>query len=220
MLGALLVATAALLTYLAAARSDQRPTTGYVVAAHDHAPGRILAPGDLAVVTMELPAQQAATVYGDPAPLVGAVLRGPVAAGALLSATLVEPAADGTTVERFREVSFSLPRARALLGNLQPGDRVDVLATVDERTAVLVQQALVLGASGSGGDGLVVSDDVVVTLALPDGADALALAHGAAVAELTVLRSTRAVDELPASMPPVAAATTTPGGAEATGAPS
>lgn len=67
-----------------------------------------------------------------------------------------------------------------------------MVAASDERSEVLVQQALVVATSSESESALVVSDDVVITVALPDAAAAMALSHGAAVAELTVLRSTRA----------------------------
>lgn len=201
--GALLVTTAAVATFVVARDDDAAPTTTYVVATRDLAPGALLGPSDLGVVALDLPIEVAASAFTDPDDVLAAVTRGPVAAGGLLTGAVVaaEGITDGEGEARYREVSFAVPSARALLGGLVPGDRVDVVATLDERSTVLVQHALVLGATRGGDDALVVSDDVVITLALEDGADALAVAHGAAVGELTVLRSTRADDELPAMAP-------------------
>jgi hypothetical protein len=84
-----------------------------------------------------------------------------------------------------------------------------VVSADDHSTVVLVQHALVLDASGTDADALVVSDDVVITLALPSAADALAVAHGGAHGELTVIRSTRAEDDLPERYP--ATTSSTPG---------
>lgn len=207
-LGALLVTTAAVTTFAVANAGDAAPSTRYVVAARALAPGAVLEEGDVTVVALDLPAEQAASALTDASGVAGAVLRGPVAAGALLTTAAVEPppAADGGALTRFREVSFAVPRARALLGGLVAGDRVDVLVSGEDGTAVLVQRALVLDASSAQGDALLAGDEVVITLALGEGDEALAVAHGAATGELTVLRSTRAADELPSGYPPPARA--------------
>lgn len=214
--GALLVTAAAVLTFVLAG-GDEGPTQRYVVAARALQPGEVLEGRDLTTVVVDLPAEVAASAYDDPAVLGQAVVRGPVAAGSLLTSSAVQlrPAAlaatDRPTTEgsaagevaegRFREVSFAVPRARALLGELAPGDLVDVLSADGERTEVLVQQALVLDTSSAADGALVLDDDVVITIALADGRDALAVAHGAAVGELSVLRSTRAEDRLAARYP-------------------
>ncbi len=229
--GGLLVAAAALSTFVVARGGDSAPTTRYVVAARELAPGTVIGPADLALVALDLPAAQAGSAFQGPAALLGGAARGPVAQGGLLTNSVIQPnpasagQGDPTGVHqallRFREVSFAVPRARALLGDLLPGDRVDVVAASEDTTVVLVQQALVVATSAAREDTLVLSDDVVITLALTDGAEALAVAHGAATAELTVLRSTRATDRLADRFPlptgaptPVASAggtaTTTP----------
>lgn len=221
--GALLVSLAAVATYLVARGSDRAPSSTFVVATRELAPGDVLEPSDLAVVALDLPPAVAAAAFEQPHELHAAVTRGPVAAGSLLTTAVVaidaraahaghdavgsdalgrdaagdEPGGAGAPAERYREVSFAVPSARALMGDLEPGDRVDVVSTFDARTTVVVQRAVVLAASAGGDDAMVMSDEVVVTLALDDAADALAVAHGAAVGELTVLRSTRAGDELP-----------------------
>jgi len=216
-LGALLVSLAALLAFVAARPGEGTPRDRYLVATRDLAPGTVLTDQDVTAVAVELPASLAADAIREGAELGAAVLRGPVAAGSLLTNALVAAggrvgsvpadadatgtAADRADGARFRELSFAVPRARALLGDLAPGDRIDVLASVDNRTEVLVQQALVLATSNGADRTLVVSDDVVITVALPDGGAALALAHGATTGELTVIRSTRATDRLAAGYP-------------------
>jgi hypothetical protein len=81
---------------------------------------------------------------------------------------------------------------------LRPGDRVDVVATAGGTSYVLVQHALVLAMS-SGRNGPLAGGDVTVALALDDPTAALAVTHGASAAELTLLRSTRATEPLPAA---------------------
>lgn len=210
-LGALLVTAAAVTTFAVATGGDAAPSTRYVVASRALAPGAVLQPADVALVAMELPVAQASGALTDPDELAGAVLRGPVEAGGLLTAAVVEPSpvAEDDDLIRFREVSFAVPRARALLGGLTTGDRVDVLVSSEEATTVLVQHALVLDASNGQADALLTGDEVVITLALGDGDEALAVAHGAATGELTVLRSTRATDDLPSRFPAAAAAAAT-----------
>lgn len=213
MLGALLITGAAVLAFLAVSGGDDRPAERFVVASRDLDAGTLLTDDDLALVALDLPSGQAASALRDPGALRDAVLRGPVAAGALITDTVVgrDAAArsDGDS-SRYREVSFAVPRARALSGHLASGDRIDVLATIDDHTEVLVQRALLLTSSDGSDSALVVSDDVVLTVALDDPGDALAVAHGAAVGELTVLRSTRAEDRLAPSYPPQDGRTSAP----------
>lgn len=202
MLGALLITGAAVAAYATAAGGEDAPRVRYAVAAHELAPGALLSADDVTLVAIDLPVEQAASAFLDPAALEGAVSRGPIAAGAIVTTADVSPlsgVADQPTTSR--DVSFSVPRARALLGALEPGDRVDVVSSVDDVTEVLVQRALVIATSAEADRSLVVSDDLVITLALPTGAEALAVAHGAAAGELTVLRSTRATDALPSRFP-------------------
>lgn len=107
------------------------------------------------------------------------------------------PAVTGSTP--YREVAVALPAARALDGSLRPGDRVDVVATEGETSFVLVDRALVVASSGGDRGAALGGGDVRVTLALSDATAALAVAHGASAAELTLVRSTRATDALPDS---------------------
>ena len=151
--------------------------------------------------------------------MLGGALRGPVQGGSLLTDALVErqrsglAGADGAGdapsdgsgdgsgdgSAPYREVSVALPAAKALDGSLRPGDRVDVVATDGDASFVLVDRALVVASSGADRGSALGGGDVRVTLALPDATAAMAVAHGATAAELTLVRSTRAVDLLPDS---------------------
>ena len=204
MIGALLVTAAAVLAFVASSGGNDGPRERFVVATRDLAPGDLLTAQDLALAVVDLPPAMAASAQRNPVRLEGAVLRGPVAAGSLLTAAVVgldDAGPDGTAAWRYRELSFALPRSRALSGNPDRGDRIDVLATINEHTEVLVQQALVLGTSNRSDNALLASEDVVLTVALSDPGEALAVAHGAAIGELTVMRSTRAVDRLSPTYP-------------------
>lgn len=188
---------AAMGTYLVASGGRHDPTTRYVVAAHDLAPGEIIAADDVRIAKLDLPVDQARGTFSATAQLNGAVLRGPLQAGAIVTAAAVEQASAADAGANYRELSVTLAADRAVGGTLRPGDRVDVAATANGTTHVLVQRVTVLAAT-SGRNGSPLSNgDVTVTLALPDAAPALAVAHGAAAAELTLLRSSRAATPLP-----------------------
>ncbi len=219
-LGALLITVAGLAAFLAARSADKDPSVSYLVATRTLAPGQIVTTTDVELVAMDLPASQAASAFTRAGSVIGSAARGPVAAGALLTDAVLEPPAAGSAgpqTGEYREISIAVPRARALLGNLVPGDRVDVVASEDASSAVLVQQALVVAVSSGADDALVLSEDVVITLALSGAEEALAVAHGAAVHELTVLRSTRAKDRLPDRFPTITVPTAVSTNAETTG---
>ncbi len=168
MIGALLVTAAAVLAFVASSGGNDGPRERFVVATRDLAPGDLLTAQDLALAVVDLPPAMAASAQRNPVRLEGAVLRGPVAAGSLLTAAVVgldDAGPDGTAAWRYRELSFALPRSRALSGNLDRGDRIDVLATINEHTEVLVQRALVLGTSNRSDNALLASEDVVLTVA-------------------------------------------------------
>ena len=206
-LGGLLVSLAALGSYVLARGGDDDQLAPYVVAGRDLAPGAALTEADLRLVSLDLPPDQARGTFPTLAALTGAVMRGPLQAGAVVTASAVDRPAGGA-VDRwgwrgdpaapaYRELSLDLPAARAVGGDLRPGDRVDVVATADAASHVLVQQALVIGADGGKDGSPLGGSEVSVTLALPDAGAALAVAHGAAAAELTLLRSTWATEPLP-----------------------
>ncbi len=203
--GGLLVALAGLGTYVVLAGGGDTPTTTYLVARHDLVAGQELSAADVDAVAIDLPEAQARGTYSNVAALQAAVTRSPIPAGALVTSTAVAASGEAGA---YRELSLSLEPARALDGALAAGDRVDVVATADGTSTVVVQHARVLAVAGAGG-GALGGGDVVVTLALDDPAAALATAHAAAAADVTLLRSTRTADLLPASTRTVANAGST-----------
>jgi hypothetical protein len=214
-LGGLLVALAALGTYLVATRDSGGAVTLYAVAAKTMPPGATLGAADVKLTALDLPPDQARGTFPVVGALLGATLRGPVQADALFTDAVVERAAvstleadaaegadsgglGGTGVgPAYRELSVALPAANAVDGMLRPGDRVDVVATDGDASYVLVDRALVVASNGADSGGALGGGDVRVTLALIDAASALAVAHGAAATELTLLRSTRVTEPLP-----------------------
>ncbi len=207
--GGLLVSLAALGTFVVATGGSDEPAQRYAVATHDLAPGELIGPGDLALVAIDLPPAQAAAAFTSVAGLEGSVVRGPVAGEAILTQSSIERPGAGADLGRYREVSFAVPRARALDGAITVGDRVDVIASTDADALVLTEQATVIAVSDAGDGAFADGAEVVLTLALPDPAEAVAVAHGGAQGELTVLRANRVEDSLPGryrpGAPPAAA---------------
>jgi Flp pilus assembly protein CpaB len=223
--GGLLVSLAALGSFAVATGGREEPAQRYVVTTRDLAPGDLIGPGDVTLVAIDLPAAQAAAAFTTDAGLEGSVVRGPVAGDAILSRASLERPAAGTDLSRFREVSLAVPRARALDGAIAPGDVVDVVASTDLDTLVLTERATVIAVSDGGDGAFAEGADVILTLALPDPAEAIAVAHGGARGELTVLRSNRVEDSLPGRYRPGAPTAGAPpvgppaGGAPATATP-
>jgi len=90
---------------------------------------------------------------------------GPVAPGELVQAAQVAAVdASSTPIE----VSFVLPRDRALDGRLQPGEWVDVFASDDQRTTEVVPHAQVVAiGQDDPGSFTSTSGELVITLGLP-----------------------------------------------------
>lgn len=167
-----------------------------VVAAVDLAPGEALGPHNLEVVHLAVPDQVLAATYSDPGALSGTVSRSHVAAGEILQrGGVVESSPAQRNVAPAREVSLRVEVERAADGRLESGDRVDVLATygngIDATTFVVLADASVLAADRADG-GVASGRSVVLTLALADRADTIALAHAIDNADITIVRTTTA----------------------------
>lgn len=189
--GGLLVTAAAVGLFSASTRAGQASRQSYVVADRALVPGARIEPGDLALQALHLSPAMAARAFADRGAVVGATVLAPLAPGELVQASAVVARRSGPGS---RELSFTVERGRVNAA-LRDGERVDLLATygaaADGFTAMVVRQALVVsldGSRGSLGDGA----PVVVTVALDDPADALALAHAVQVGKVTVVRATGA----------------------------
>lgn len=187
--GGLLVALSAL--GVLAASTGGGPSTAYVVAARDLSPGERLTAGDLRTVEMELPDGLTSRLFTDPSSLTGATILAPVATGELLQlgALTRQGGAAGT-----REMSFPVESDLALGGTLRTGERIDVLATygtgADATTSTVVIDVPVVSVADAGA--ALGGRFVVVTVALDDDADVMALGHAARAGTLVVVRSTGA----------------------------
>ena len=89
---------------------------------------------------------------------------------------LAEPGA-ATEVGANRQVTLALPTGRALGGEVADGQVVDLLATGDlaGSTTVIARRALVTGVDASGAESIGSTDEVRLTLVLPDEEAALAV---------------------------------------------
>lgn len=196
LLGGVLVGVA-LVGATAIARSSNAPATEpVVVASADIAPGDLLGPHNLSVRHLALPDEVLAATYAAPDALSGTVARSHLAEGEVLQAgSVVESTAAQRAAAPALEVSLRIDADRAVEGRLEAGDRVDVLATygngLDAVTFVVLADAPVLSVSRVEG-GVASARALVLTLALDERAEAIALAHAVDNADVTVVRTTTA----------------------------
>lgn len=189
--GALLVALAALGTFVAYTDATAPPSTAFVVAAADLAPGHRLTAADLTTEAMELAPGVAGRSFRHPETLVGATVLAPIAAGELLQASHLVRQGD---VAGARELSFPVETDLALAGALRPGESIDVVATfgsgADAYTATVVRAVTVVSVADAGA--AAGGRFTVVTVALEAPADVVALAHAVRAGKVTVVRATSA----------------------------
>ncbi|TVP74145.1 MAG: hypothetical protein EA340_01650 [Nitriliruptor sp.] len=196
--GALLIAAAAVVTFAAYLDATSAPTRSYVVATAPVEPGTRL--GDMAEVSerfgtiaLDLSDEVAARVLPASAvdSLVGQVVVTPLQPGDLLTRTQL---VDDGGAEGAQTLSFSLPRTAAVAGALRPGERVDVLATFGSGdgayTAYVVRGVPLLGISAPDGGPLGGSSELTLTVAVSALRDVQALGHAVNTAEVFVTRST------------------------------
>ena len=187
--GGFLVALAAVGIFAAYTGATADDRERYLVAGRDLPLGHRLERADLAFLPMELPPPLRARAYRQPAVIVGAIVIGPVAKGELIQASDLVMRPGGSPE---REISFPVESARAVNGQLRPGEFVDVLASYgagnDGYTVAVVRGARVVDRSEprtSLGDGA----DEVITLAIPNRNDALAVAHAVNAGSVTLVRA-------------------------------
>ncbi|HEY1116818.1 MAG TPA: SAF domain-containing protein [Acidimicrobiales bacterium] len=184
--GGLLMALAAVGTFLAYADATADDTIQVLVAARDLAPGQMIEAADVELVPVELPGGVRG-LFGAVDAAVGRQVSAPVEAGEFLiaSATVV-PLEGAETLE----VAISVPAGRAV-GRLRAGERVDVFSTwSDEVTQLIAVDARVLEVDGGSREGLGGSDSVTVRLAVADLPQVEALVHAQAAGDVTIVRAT------------------------------
>ncbi|MGH9164881.1 MAG: hypothetical protein ACRDZW_05120 [Acidimicrobiales bacterium] len=188
--GGFLVAASAVGVFAAYLGATADHESDYLVAGRELVAGDRIARSDLRRLRADLPADLKRRVFSDGAVLVGAVVLGPVGEGELVQRSDVLAAGRGQRQER--EISFPIESARAVDGQLRPGELVDVLATYGtgaEAYTVVVARAVRIADRSEPEGGLAGGGEQVVTLSLPSEADTLALAHAVNAASLTLVRT-------------------------------
>lgn len=196
-IGALLVATAAIGTFAVATHDTDDPGTAYLVLVDDIEPGESLAPADVRLESMVLSPGLAANALRSPEGLTGATALAHLRGGTVLDRRDLRgaPSIDGETDAGAHEVTIPIVPERAPTA-LRRGDRVTLLAysTADETLHTAIEDALVLGlevdAAGIGASG-----GNRLTLAVDDAAAVAAVVRWS-YQPLTVVLTTRAIDDV------------------------
>ncbi len=164
-------------------RADAAPDTSYLVARSPLIPGSAVEPGDIGPIPIRLPDEIAATAVSESAEVLGGIVVRAVHVGELLASTdVVGPDVAATRLRGFT-LAVELDRARALNGNLVPGERVDVIA---------------IDRDAPGGGSVIASDAAIFDVAEAGGVSTLGGAltvtlHVAKVSEATAVAA--AADE-------------------------
>ncbi|WP_419931804.1 RcpC/CpaB family pilus assembly protein [Candidatus Poriferisodalis sp.] len=200
MAGSVLCGVAALGLWWAFEQSAAAPETSYLVARTRLAPGRVIEAADVALVSIRLPAEVSATVFGSGDEVVGGLVVDAIHAGELLTRGDIGSHQSIRGRETGYAIAVELNRPGALNGLVAAGERVDVIAAgrrladaSGPLTAGLVAaNALVLDVDDiSGAEHL--SDTITVTLQVRDRAAAIAVAATADAGAITLIRPWGAV---------------------------
>ncbi len=185
-IGGLLMALAAIGTFLAYAQATTDATIDVLLATRALAPGETIAEADVELVAVEVPAQVRG-LFGAIDAAVGRQVVAPVGAGELLVASATAVPTDGA---ESLEVAISLPASRAV-GRLRPGERVDVFSTWSSQvTELIAVDARVLEVGGGSPTVLGGGETVIVRLAVTDFGQVEALVHAQAAGDITMIRAT------------------------------
>jgi hypothetical protein len=220
--GGLLVAASAVGVFAAFLHATSEPSTSYLVARSTVEPGTRL---DSIATVADLFEARAIDLDGDLArravrvedaeSLLGRLVLSPLVPGDLLPRSAL--VADGG-VAYVHKLSFAIARSAALAGDLEVGERLDVLATygsgADAYTAYvvrgvpLVARSVEVGGSGALGGG---GGPMTLTVAVTSPEDVQALAHAVATADIVVVRSTVAEGDRSRAPGPYSASPDRPG---------
>lgn len=184
-IGGLLMAVAAVGTFLAYTDATADDSVEVLIAARPLRVGETLTATDLEKVDVEL-AADVRGLFGDTDAAVGRQMVAAVDEGEFLQASATAVPVDG---DESLEIAISLPGTRAVSG-LAPGERVDVFSTWgSDVTELIAVDARVLASSSESSALLSGSEQVTVRLALADFAQVEAIVHAQAAGDITMIRS-------------------------------
>lgn len=190
--GALLIAIAAVGAFVLAGQNEVDRRVAYLVASEDLAPGQQLEADDIETQLIELPPALAAAAFTNPDELVGAAALGPVGAGEVFWQTGLTPptlGADGTATPTV-EFSFAVARERSPR-SLRSGEHIALLSTIgrDDKavTTVVVANALVTDVELDN-ESFASAGDVTITISMVDTDAVLAAVNAAQATDVTIIR--------------------------------
>src|SRR6266545_6510278 len=193
-----------LLTVAVLRRADERQPVA--VAARDLAPGAVLTESSVRYEQVKMDDSLLGTVLrpDDVKRLRDSVAAYPIAAGELVHRRAVRPAAAPAGK---RAMSVAIDPARAVNGELEAGDRVDVILAGNHEVAIIVADAEVLSVGrpdrGSAFGGI--DDKFTLTLAV-DAYESQLVAGGLAGGDIVITRTTGARPAEPTPPLPIDAA--------------
>jgi hypothetical protein len=153
-LGALVIAVAAVVVLVAALSAVGQSGTFYVIAARPMPAGTVIGPGDTTTIRVGLPGGSRDSAFRQSAMVVGRALAVPVASGELIQSSMLTPAGG----LELRPVSIAVEADS--VSELQAGDPVDALSVPSSTGAtsgatpvvtVVVRGATLLSVDRSGG---------------------------------------------------------------------
>lgn len=212
-LGHLFMIAAALLAFVlvVSVLQDRSKTIQVLVARTDIVPGSAITPDVVRQVPMPAGSDLATAMAGLGDLAGGGAIAGQrIEAGDPITLTAIAPRTDN---DGLRAMSIPIERARAVGGELAPGDRVDVISVTGSSATYVAVDLEVLKTQNQQGTGALGSSaltDYYVTVAV-DGEMALAIALAQQTGEVSILRSTGAKPV------PLDQRVVTPGPAAATG---
>lgn len=193
-MGGLLVAVAAVTLFVTHLNATAPPSTAYLVASGSIPPGTEVTDGAHAralfgALVMELPGVTASRAFTTDQvdDLAGHVVTASLDAGDLVQRGVLVAVGD---LPESHHVSFAVPRADALAGDVLAGQHVDVLATFtvagDTFSTYVARGVQVLAVEAD--DTGLGSREVIVTVAAADRSEVLALGHAARTAGVLLAR--------------------------------
>lgn len=187
LVGALLMALAAVGVFLAYTDASQGPGEELVVAGRPIRVGEHISADDLELLTGELPGPARGASFASIDEVAGHVALGPIAEGEILQAGAITTDRAAAPVH---EIAITLPREQIAVGRLKQGERVDVFVTYDERTTSVVRGAEVVQIAATTDGSLTSAREISIVVAVPSGEVIAALVHALRTGDVTVVRST------------------------------